>query len=135
VLKRLRDWASEERMAPEPYSFLPAPDTLPSDPPDPPTAGWWKDPLSSNEVTQRYFDGTIWTPFILVRTAKSWTQIFPDGVNTQVDPDALGIPRPPANPEPAPDPPRTPPGHPSARPQGSYPGRESLPRRRQGTRS
>src|SRR5260221_11947393 len=90
-------------MAPEPYSFLPASDPLPDDPPDPPTAGWWKDPLSSNEVTQRYFDGTTWPPYILVRTAKSWTQIFSDGVNTQVDPDAFGIPRPPADPELPPD--------------------------------
>lgn len=105
MLKRLRDWANEERMAPEPYSFLPAPGTLPSDPPDPPTTGWWKDPLSSNDVTQRYFDGTTWTPYILVRTARSWTQIFPDGVNTQVDPDALGIPRPPGEPDVPPDPP------------------------------
>ena len=105
MLKRLREWANEDRMATEPYSFLPAPDTLPSDPPDPPTAGWWKDPLSSNEVTQRYYDGTTWTPYILVRTAKSWTQIFPDGVNTEVDPDALGIPRPPIEPEVPADPP------------------------------
>jgi len=105
MFKRLRDWANEERMAPEPYSFLPAPEVLPSYPPDPPTVGWWKDPLSSNEVAQRYYDGTTWTPYVRVRTAKSWTQIFDDGVNTEVDPGSLGIPRPPAVPEPPADPP------------------------------
>ena len=105
MFKRIQQWANKERMAPEPYSFLPASDALPDDPPDPPTAGWWKDPLSSNEVTQRYFDGTVWTPYVCVRTAKSWTEIFPDGVNAEVNPDDIGIVRPPAIPASSPEPP------------------------------
>ena len=105
MFKRSREWANKQRMPPEPYSFLPASDPLPDDPPDPPTAGWWKDPLSSNDVTQRYFDGTTWTPYVCVRTAKRWTEIFADAVNTEVNPDELGIARPPAIPDSSPEPP------------------------------
>ena len=93
------------KMAPEPYSFLPAPKHIISDPSDPPEEGWWNDPLSSNNATQRYYDGANWTPYICGRTARNWTDIFPDRVNTEVDPEALGIPRPPTVPEPPPDPP------------------------------
>src|SRR5207248_9610664 len=96
-----RSKASKEagpKMAPEPYSFLPEIEFYPLDPEDPPTQGWWIDPLSSNGVTQRYNDGAHWTPYIAVRTPGMWTDIFSDGVNTEVDPDAIGIPRPPAAP-------------------------------------
>jgi Protein of unknown function (DUF2510) len=91
-------------MAPEPHSFLPAPKHIIRDPSDPPAEGWWNDPLSSNNATQRYFDGRSWTPYICARTAKDWTDIFSDRVNTEVDPEALGIPSPPAVPEPPPEP-------------------------------
>ena len=64
-------------MAPEPYSFLPMPETWPSCPPDPPTAGWWKDPLS-DDVTPRYYDGNRWTPYVCMRTAQKWIQIVKD---------------------------------------------------------
>jgi hypothetical protein len=93
------------KMAPDPYSFLPAPKRVPQDPSDPPEEGWWNDPLSSDSATQRYYDGEGWTPYICGRTARNWTDIFPDRVNTEIDPEALRIPRPPAVPEPAPDPP------------------------------
>jgi hypothetical protein len=93
------------RMAPEPYSFLPEPEAWPLDAPDPPTQGWWNDPLSSYDIYQRYYDGTHWTPYVSGRSARRWTEIFPDQVNTEVDPNALGIPLPPASPDPPPDPP------------------------------
>lgn len=95
------------KMAAEPYSFLPAPKNVLLDPGDPPTEGWWRDPLSSFAGYQRYYDGAQWTPYVRSRSTKNWTKIFPDGVNTEVDPDALGIPRPPAVPEPSPEPPTT----------------------------
>jgi hypothetical protein len=91
-------------MAPEPYSFLPEIEFYPLDPPEEPTPGWWNDPLSSNGVTQRYYDGKGWTPYIAIRTPGMWTDIFVDGVNTEVNPDAIGIPRPPAVPNPPPEP-------------------------------
>ena len=105
MFKRLQAWANREEMAPEPYSFLPAIDPWPSDPPDPPVAGWWTDPLSSDDVTQRYYDGTRWTPYVSLRTAQRWTQILEDRVNEEIDPETLGIPRPPALPHPPPQPP------------------------------
>jgi len=95
--------SGSRKMAPEPYSFLPEPDTWPLDAPDPPTEGWWKDPLSSFDIYQRYFDGTKWTPYVSGRTARRWTEIFPDEINTEVDPTALGIPLPPTTPEPSPE--------------------------------
>jgi len=93
------------KMAPEPYSFLPAPKNVLIDPTDPPTEGWWRDPLSSTGVYQRYYDGEQWTAYVRSRTPRNWTQIFPDAVNAEVDPDAIGIPRPPAVPEPPLEPP------------------------------
>lgn len=92
------DQSSSRKMAPEPYSFLPETETWPLDPPEQPTEGWWKDPLSSFDIYQRYFDGTKWTPYVSGRTARRWTEIFPDDLNTEVDPTALGIPLPPATP-------------------------------------
>lgn len=92
------------KMAPEPYSFLPEPEYILCEPSDPPQAGWWNDPLSSDNATQRYYDGAQWTPYVCGRTARNWTDIFPDRINTEVDPDALGIPRPPILPEDPPDP-------------------------------
>jgi hypothetical protein len=98
--------STPRRMAPEPYSFLPAPKSVPVDPSDPPAhEGWWNDPLSSDETTQRYYDGAQWTPYVSVRTPQRWTDIFPDKVNTQIDPAAVGIPPPPALPDLPPDPP------------------------------
>jgi hypothetical protein len=89
----------------EAYS-LPAPKSVPMDPSNPPThAGWWNDPLSSDEITQRYYDGMQWTQYVSIRTPQRWTDAFPDRVNTQVDPEALGIPRPPAAPDSPSDPP------------------------------
>ena len=94
------------QMAPEPYSFLPAPKSVPLDAPNPPSAGWWNDPLSSDEIAQRYHDGNRWTEYVCIRTPQRWTDVFPDHVNLEVDPETLGIPRPPAVlPEPPPDPP------------------------------
>src|SRR2546430_11756046 len=93
------------QMAPAPYSFLPAPKNVLIDPTDPPTKGWWRDPLDSTSVYQRYYDGTKWTEYVRSRTPKNWTQIFRDGVNNEVDPGALGIPRPPAVAELSPHPP------------------------------
>src|SRR5437763_9120144 len=93
------------KMAPEPYSFLPAPRSALIDPPDSLTEGWWNDPLGSDNGYQRYYDGSQWTPYVRGHTPRGWTQIFPDRVNTEVDPDVLGIPRPPAVPDPAPEPP------------------------------
>jgi hypothetical protein len=63
--------------------------------------------LGSDPTYQRYFDGTKWTPYVRSRTVKSWTQIFPDRINAKVDPEALGIARPPAVPDPPPEPPTT----------------------------
>jgi hypothetical protein len=94
-----------QKMAPEPYSFLPAPRSTLIDPSDPPTEGWWRDPLDSTEGYQRYYDGEQWTQYVRSRTTRSWTQIFRDRINKEVDPDALGIPRPPVVPEPPPEPP------------------------------
>jgi hypothetical protein len=91
-------------MAPEPYPFLPAPRSALIDPPDSPTAGWWNDPLGSDGGYQRYYDGSRWTPYVRGHTPRGWTQIFRDNVNTEVDPEAVGVPRPPAIPHPAPDP-------------------------------
>jgi hypothetical protein len=82
-----------------------SPSQRPLDAPDPPTEGWWSDPLSSDDISQRYYDGSKWTPYVSGRSSKRWTDIFPDEVNTEVDPEALGIPRPPASPEPPPEPP------------------------------
>ena len=93
------------QMAPEPYSFLPRPISVLIDPIDPPKEGWWIDPLSSDSSYQRYYDGKRWTHYIRARCLKSWTQVFEDLVSTEVDPDAAGIPRPPAVPEPPPEPP------------------------------
>ena len=94
-----------EQTSSEAYS-LPAPKSVPMDPSDPPShEGWWNDPLASDEITQRYYDGVQWTQYVSVRTPQRWTDAFPDRVNTQVDADALGIPRPPAAPDFAPDPP------------------------------
>lgn len=95
----------QRKMAPEPYSFLPMPTSVLVDPTDPPTEGWWTDPLGSDASYQRYFDGTKWTQYVRGRSLKSWTRIFPDRINTEVDPDALGIPRPPAVPDSSPEPP------------------------------
>jgi hypothetical protein len=93
-------------MAPEPYSFLPAPKSVPIDPPDPPSEGWWNDPLSSDGIAQRYHDGDRWTEYVCIRAPQRWTDVFPDRVNFEVDPEALGIPRPPRGvPEPPPEPP------------------------------
>jgi hypothetical protein len=92
-------------MAPEPFSFLPMPTGVLVDATDPPTEGWWTDPLGSDASYQRYFDGTKWTQYVRGRSLKSWTRIFPDRINTEVDPNALGIPRPPAVPDPPPEPP------------------------------
>jgi hypothetical protein len=75
------------------------------DPKDPPTEGWWTDPLSSDSAYQRYYDGTRWTSYLRARSLKSWTQIFDDLVSTEVDPVSLGIPRPPVVPQPTPEPP------------------------------
>jgi hypothetical protein len=94
-----------QKMAPEPLSLLPGPAKCPDRPPDPPTEGWWRDPLNSTEVYQRYHDGKRWTQYVRSRTTRSWTQIFHDRINTEVDPDALGIPRPPVVPDLPPEPP------------------------------
>ncbi len=99
------DGEHPRKMAPEPYSFLPEPEPLVLDPSDPPEEGWWNDPLSSDDATQRYYDGAQWTPYVRGRTARNWTDILQDRVNTEVDPEALGIPRPPMVPEPPPEPP------------------------------
>jgi hypothetical protein len=96
---------SPHKLAPEPYSFLPEPKDVLIDPADPPAEGWWRDPLSSTSVYQRYYDGAKWTEYVRSRAPKSWTKIFSDGVNTEVDPDELGIARPPIVPEPPPEPP------------------------------
>lgn len=93
------------KMAPEPYAFLPEPRYVLQDPTDPPEEGWWNDPLSSDNATQRYYDGERWTPYICGRTARNWTDIFPDRINTEIDPETIGIPRPPAVPEPPSEPP------------------------------
>lgn len=105
MFKRLQAWANRKEMAPEPYSFLPAIEPWPSDAADPPVKGWWLDPLSSDDVTQRYFDGTRWTPYVSVRSAQRWTQIIEDRANDEVDPEAQGIPQPPASPDAPPEPP------------------------------
>ena len=99
MFKRLQAWANRQEMAPEPYSFLPAVEPWPSDPPDPAVPGWWIDPLSSDDVTQRYYDGKRWTPYVSLRTAQRWTQIIEDRTNEEVDPKTLGIPRPPVSPD------------------------------------
>ena len=76
------------------------------DPSNPPShEGWWNDPLSSDGIAQRYYDGVQWTPYVSVRAPQRWTDVFPDKVNIQVDPEPLGIPQPPAVPDPPPDPP------------------------------
>jgi hypothetical protein len=94
-------------MAPAPFSFLPRPTSVLVDPTDPPTEGWWRDPLNADSSYQRFFDGTSWTRYLRARTFKTWTQIFEEalGARTEVDPDTLGIPRPPAVPEPPEEPP------------------------------
>lgn len=99
--------ARPRKMAPAPYSFLPDPEDFLVDPKDPPTEGWWRDPLNADPSYQRYYDGTTWTHYLRAQSLKSWTQIFEDvmRVRTEVDPVALGIPRPPVVPEPAGDPP------------------------------
>jgi hypothetical protein len=68
-VQALSGLANKERMAPEPYSFLPA-----------------SDPLSDD-------------------TAKRWTEILADAEKAEVNPDELGIARPPAIPESSPEPP------------------------------
>jgi hypothetical protein len=76
------------------------------DPSNPPShEGWWNDPLSSDGIAQRYYDGAQWTPYVSVRAPQRWTDVFPDKVNIQVDPEAIRIPQPPAVPDPPPDPP------------------------------
>src|SRR5207253_10029981 len=68
------------RIASEPYSFLPAPKAVPLDPPDPPTEGWWNDPVPppgpKKVVAQRYHDGTRWTPYVSVRSSRRWTDVL-----------------------------------------------------------
>jgi hypothetical protein len=99
--------ARPRKMAPAPYSFLPDPEDFIVDPKDPPAEGWWRDPLNADPQYQRYYDGTTWTHYLRARSLKGWTQIFEDvmRVRTEVDPVALGIPRPPVVPDPAPEPP------------------------------
>ena len=80
MFKRLKAWAKQQETSPEPYEFLPPFESSPSDPPNPPTAGWWRDPVPppgpKKVIAQRYHDGTRWTPYVTVRTPRRWTQIF-----------------------------------------------------------
>ena len=42
--------------------FLPEPKSVPLDPPEPPSVGWWVDPFRSyGHQVQRYYDGRAWT--------------------------------------------------------------------------
>ncbi|MDQ1515289.1 MAG: hypothetical protein QOE80_1119 [Actinomycetota bacterium] len=42
---------------------IPRPPVVPDPAPEPPTAGWWEDPLERLKQA-RYFDGTQWTDLI-----------------------------------------------------------------------
>lgn len=50
----------------EDYEFLPEHPYFPDDPPDPPTAGWWRDPFRVS--SQRYHDGIRWTQYCFRQT-------------------------------------------------------------------
>ena len=43
---------------------IPRPPLVPDPGPEPPTAGWWKDPIEPKLKQARYFDGTEWTDLI-----------------------------------------------------------------------
>jgi hypothetical protein len=43
---------------------IPRPPAVPDTPPEPPTAGWWKDPIERKLKQSRYFDGTQWTDLV-----------------------------------------------------------------------
>ena len=68
------------------FPFLPKIEVYPLEPPDPPSEGWWLDPFPGRtSVRQRYHDGTRWTQYISVRTAKRWTGVFEQTPSTATD--------------------------------------------------
>ena len=69
-------WGQRKRKMDRTYPFLPKPEVFPTKPGDPPTEGWWIDPYEPIMVGQRYHDGTRWTQYICVRTARQWTDVF-----------------------------------------------------------
>ena len=43
---------------------IPRPPVIPEPAPEPPTAGWWEDPIEPKLKQARYFDGAKWTDLI-----------------------------------------------------------------------
>jgi hypothetical protein len=43
---------------------IPQPPVVPDPAPEPPTTGWWEDPIESKLKQARYFDGAKWTDLI-----------------------------------------------------------------------
>ncbi len=60
---------------------LPQPKMLPPEAPEPPTAGWWVDPLRKGPFAQRYHDGTKWTVFVSYRRGGLWSDIVEVPIN------------------------------------------------------
>src|SRR5688572_23583105 len=57
------------------YPFLPEPEMLPEEAPEPLTAGWWQDPNGSGFPLQRYHDGTHWTKYVCRFRGRQWSDI------------------------------------------------------------
>ncbi len=67
----------KERGMDSTYRFLPRIQTYPMSAPDPPTEGWWTDPFERTALlSQRYHDGTRWTQYVAVRSARHWSNVF-----------------------------------------------------------
>lgn len=57
------------------------------EPPEPVTKGWWLDPFSDGTVTsQRFHDGTSWTPFVCHLYGRLWSDVLEVPLPGDTDP-------------------------------------------------
>lgn len=55
---------------------LPEPEILAIPPPTPVSRGWWRDPFQAvPSTTQRFHDGVSWTPYIVYRRGRLWSDV------------------------------------------------------------